>query len=129
MMKKFLLYFLVFSSLWVSIITFAWWNAPEVNCYWLPWCTDSDIEAPWTPWNNFTWIPFLSNLIWEVIKYVSVISVIALMIAWIMYMVSAWEEEKAKKAKSWIIWSLVWVFLSISAWWIINILNLFKLWW
>jgi len=40
-----------------------------------------------------------------------------------MYLISGGEEEKVKKAKTWIIWSLVGVFLSISAWGIIGILN------
>jgi hypothetical protein len=40
-----------------------------------------------------------------------------------MYLLSWGEEDKTKKAKSWIIWSLVWVLTSISAWWIINMLN------
>jgi hypothetical protein len=42
------------------------------------------------------------------------------MISGVMYMVSWGEEEKTKKAKSWIIWSLVGVFLSISSYYIIS---------
>jgi hypothetical protein len=41
------------------------------------------------------------------IKYTSVIAVIALMIAGIMYLISGGEEEKIKKAKRWIIWALI----------------------
>jgi hypothetical protein len=68
-------------------------------------------------------LKWVSALIWEFIKYVAVVAVITLMISGIMYLVSGWEEEKVKKAKTWIIWSLVWVFFSVSAWWIINVLN------
>jgi len=99
---------------------------PRINCYWLPWCTDEDPANPSDYWSNFTWISFLTKVIWEMIQYVAVIAVIALISSWILYMLSWWEEEKAKKAKRWIIWSLVWVFLSISAWSIINILNLLR---
>jgi hypothetical protein len=49
------------------------------------------------------------------------------MIAWLFYIFSGWDEEKAKKAKMWIIWSLAWVVISVSAWWIINIINNFKI--
>ena len=56
-------------------------------------------------------------------QIVAVLSVFALVISWIMYMISAWDEEKANRAKRWIVWSLVWVFLSGSAWWIIILLN------
>ena len=63
------------------------------------------------------------DIISSMIKYVAIIAVISLMLSWIMYLISNWEEEKVKKAKNWIIWSLVWVLLSISAWWIIWIIN------
>ena len=61
-----------------------------------------------------------SNFIAEMIKYVAVLAVIALMISWVMYMFSDWEEEKTKKAKSWILWSLVAVILSISSYYIVT---------
>jgi hypothetical protein len=41
----------------------------------------------------------------------------------VMYILSGWEEEKVKKAKWWIIWSLVGVFMSVSAWWIISFIT------
>ncbi len=68
------------------------------------------------------------NLISLLIGYVAVIAVISLMISWIMYLISGWEEEKVKKAKNWIIWSLVWVLISISAIWIIEIINNITIW-
>lgn len=92
-------------------------NMPDINWTWLPWF-DNEARA----WENAS-LKWIWNLIWELIKYVSVVAVLSVMISWVMYMVSWGEEEKVKKAKSWIIWSLVWVFLSISAWWIINMLN------
>jgi succinate dehydrogenase/fumarate reductase cytochrome b subunit len=54
------------------------------------------------------------------IKYVAVLAVIALMISGVMYMFSDWEEEKTKKAKSWILWSLTAVVLSISSYYIVT---------
>jgi len=79
------------------------------------------------PWDKTTSTNVTSKVWWELIatmiKYVAVIAVITLMISWIMYLLSNWEEEKVKKAKHWIIWSLVWVFLSISAMAIIKIIN------
>lgn len=79
------------------------------------------------PWGNATSTNITTKVWWELIsnmiKYVAVIAVISVMISWIMYLLSNWEEEKVKKAKNWIIWSLVWVFLSISAMAIIKIIN------
>ncbi|USN58044.1 MAG: hypothetical protein H6767_06960 [Candidatus Peribacteria bacterium] len=57
------------------------------------------------------------------IKYVAVAAVIALMLAGAMYLVSGGEEEKVKKAKTWVIWALAGVLISVSASLIINIVN------
>ncbi|MDQ7022614.1 MAG: hypothetical protein Q9M97_03675 [Candidatus Gracilibacteria bacterium] len=61
-----------------------------------------------------------SNIIAEMIKYVAVLAVIALMISGVMYMFSDGDEEKTKKAKSWILWSLTAVVLSISSYYIVT---------
>lgn len=105
-------------------------SAPTINCAWLPWCNDQSITStPDTPWvGDNIWIEVISSLVWEAIQFVALIAVIALMISWIMYLVSGGDDEKAKKAKTWIIWSLLWVIISISAWWIINLLNTFYIW-
>lgn len=121
-MKKILLWLLLI--LW--IVSFTYWAAPEVNCIWIPWCTDTDVTTPNSPWDvakQFNWFKFLGWFISELIKYVAVVAVISIMISWIMYIISIWDEEKTKKAKSWIIWSLVWVFVSISAFWIVEVVN------
>jgi heme A synthase len=121
MLKKLIILILVL----ISTITLSYAEAPSVNCIWLPWCVDSNASSPSPAWNlsnNIAW-KFIWSAISELIQYVAVLAVIALMISWIMYLVSWWEEEKTKKAKSWITYSLIWVFLSISAFGIIQILN------
>lgn len=91
-------------------------NSPAINCEGLPWCG--------TNWVNDENVieQISSNIITEMIKYIAVLAVIALMISWIMYMLSWGEEEKTKKAKTWIIWSLVWVLLSISSYYIVSMI-------
>lgn len=90
---------------------------PDINCWWLPGCgtkdapSSVDIEGVWA------WIVAL------IIQYTAVLAVIALMLSGIMYMVSGWVEEKTKKAKTWILWSIVAVLTSMSAWFIITSLN------
>ena len=64
----------------------------------------------------------------ELIKFVAAVAVISLMVSWILLIVSGWEEEKFKKAKTWFIWSLVWVLVSLSAWFLINFLNNLSIW-
>ncbi len=115
-MKKIIFFLLALSP---YITTFATSTAPWIKCDWLPWCPSS-----WTDTlANSKLIPFLWKLIAEIIKYTAVIAVIALMFAWIMYITSWWEDETTKKAKKWIIYSLIGVFVSISAYLIVNIIN------
>ena len=81
----------------------------------------------WLPWDNIWQSTVVSkvwwNLVSELIQYVAAIAVISLMASGILYLISGWEEEKTKRAKTWIIYSLTWVLLSISAWAIIKIIN------
>lgn len=114
----------VYTSFFTSLIAF--WRGPDVVCNGLPWCnSDATWDTQRVVNNDFLW--FLWSLIAEWIKYVAVLAVLALMVAGVMYLVSAGEEEKVKKAKSAIIWSLVGVLLSTSAWAIINMLNAFRI--
>lgn len=103
--------------------------APTVNCIGLPGCTDEEKENPkqYKVWTNIALV-WLSKTIANLIQYVAVVAVITLMLSGIMYMLSWGDEEKIKKARNWIVWSLVWVLLSISAWWIINVLNTLQIW-
>ena len=123
MFRKIFSYFLTFIFYIFSINSYVQSEASDVQSkapdickwIWIPGCqSGSDKEA--VEW-------FVSNIIAELIQYVAVIAVISLMISGIMYLVSGGEEEKTNRAKRWIIWSLVWVFLSVSAWSIINIIN------
>jgi len=129
-MKKILLIITLLFSFFSVNNTFAWDpEIPTVNCIWLPGCLDENIDAPstasYTNMVKWWWVTLsvTTKLITMLIEYTAVIAVISLMISWIMYLISFWEEEKIKKAKSWIIWSLGWVLISISAWWIVNIIN------
>lgn len=117
---------LVVSVFSFSGITFS--KAPLVNCIWLPWCSDVDISKPVeTNISKSISLKKITIFIWEWIKYVAVLAVVSLMLSWFMYIISWGEEEKVKKSKTAIIWSLVWVFLSISAWTIINLINTIKI--
>ena len=124
-----LIIFIILSSIYYKNI----YAAPAINCIWMPWCKDNNIESPTPPINLNSSSNSINNFLWktisEIIKYISVIAVMSLMLWWIMFMISGWEEEKTKKAKSWIIWSLIWVFLSISAYTLIAIINNFKILW
>lgn len=113
-------YFIIPTSLLYALIGNIYAAAPTVNCGWLPWCSDSADSADSV--YGVIW-----NIISLMIQYITVLAVLAVMLWGIMYLLSLWDEEKAKKAKSIIIWSLVGVFLSVSAWSIIGIVNNFNI--
>lgn len=133
MLKKIILIFLlIFINFWFlinnNIFALDAPNAPKVNCIWLPWCdiTNNDWKVFDETWLNtkwWEWMKWIWNVIAEWIKYVSVLAVLSLIISWFFYILSWWEDEKTKKAKRMIIWSLIWVIISITAWWIINLVN------
>lgn len=111
------------NTLFIIFFTFignAFSAAPDINCGWLPGCerSDNNLESIY----SVVW-----NFISLMIQYIAVLAVLAVMLGGIMYLISAWDEEKAKKAKNIIIWALVWVFLSVTAWSIIGILNNFSI--
>ncbi len=111
MIKKGILFIYIFIFLRLKALALA-----SLHCSDLTWC--------WAvPTSNNGFIYIISEFISQMILYTAVLAVIALMISWIMYMLSMWEEEKTKKAKKWIIWSLIWVIISVSAWFIINSIN------
>lgn len=109
-MRKLLLLLLV-SIISVDFVMAA---APAINWGGLPgsWASGDKIITKYIP-----------SLIATMIKYIAVIAVISTMISGLMYLTSAWKEDTTKKAKSWIIYSLAWVLLSVSAWYIINLIN------
>jgi len=111
------LFFFCYSLLWVSL-SFA--AVPDIDCGALPWCGESNIES-WDAIYGVLW-----NIVALLIQYVAVIAVLAVMVGWIMYLISSGDEERIKKAKNVIIWALVWVFISVAAFWIINIINNFR---
>ena len=123
MKKNILLFLWVYASFMANL--FASW--PEVVCNWLPWCKSDTVGQVNNSVTSESFFAFVWNLISTTIQYIAVLSVLALVVAWIMYLVSAWEEEKVKKAKSAIIWSLVWVLVSTTASAIINLLNSFRI--
>lgn len=110
-MKKITLFFVLIS---LKINTVLWAAGPNIECEWLPWCDTA---------NGINALSFVKTLVAELIKYVAVVAVLALIVAWFMYIFSWWEEEKTKKARKWIIWSIVAVFISISWYFLINLIN------
>lgn len=123
MLKRLFSFFIIF-FLFLNIIYAN--STPSAVCNWLPWCWDFGLWNEKRLWSQGDF-SFVVNIIRELMKYVSLMAVISVMIAGIMYMVSLWNDDKVEKVKKWLIWSLLWVLLSVSAWSIINLLNKFNI--
>ena len=125
--------------LWLfSIITiyfsFIWTNIALEKCnydgqWWLVKTLTDCIDEPNFKWvvpeDNLdlsTWIG-VSKLVTKIVKNISIIlfiiAVWALIYASYLLVLSGWEEEKIKKAKDIIKWTLLWFIWLISAWLII----------
>lgn len=127
-MKIFKLFLTMYSLLILYVTNILSANAMDAVCAWLPWCSESGTEKT----SSLLWAEgniggtFLIDVIQTLLQYVSVVAVVALMLSWVLYLISGWEEEKVKKAKTWIIWALVWVLVSSSAWFMVDIVNNFS---
>jgi len=100
-----------------SLPTFA--ANPPINCGNLPGC-----DGGWA--NETETFGIIGSVIETWIQYVAVLAVLAIMFGWVMYLVSSGDEEKTKKAKNIIIWALVGVIISMSAYGLISIINNFR---
>lgn len=113
-------YFAIFIiALLLPIITFANTSTLDFkNEFWLPgfyeWWGIIKKENP---------VKFLFVIIKEVTKYVAILAIIATMIWWLMFLFSAWSDEKVKKAKNVIIYSIIWVVVSIASFTLVDIIN------
>lgn len=71
------------------------------------WASDMKVEG-WFKEKINQWIKNISLILW-------VLAVWSLVYAWLLMQLSAWEDEKIKKGKNLIKWTLIWFLLLISA--------------
>ncbi len=127
-MKRFINFILFAAVGYLSIFAQAFaevkWDIISADPMWLP--------TFWTKKEVINWLIqfdrknshwFLVKAISEGIKYVWLLAVLSLTIWWIMYMTSYWTDDKTKKAKNVILYSIIWVVISIGAFALVEIVN------
>jgi len=99
------------------------WNEP---CWLAEWVN----QVKWQIGNmesNRSFSVYAQDIIKYVLWFITLIAVIYIIYAWFNILVWAWDEEKAKKTKSIIIYVIIWMFIIWLAYpivlFIINILN------
>lgn len=99
------------------------------DSYWLPWFWANKTILWWlvtATTANPHW--FLTKWIAETIMYVWLLAIISLIIGWLMYITSLWDDAKAKKAKNIIIYSIAWIIVAMSAFAVIEVVNNLNIW-
>jgi len=77
----------------------AWFDEVTISCI-------SDNNASWLVWNILQIINWMNSFIW-------VITILLIIYAWFNILFSAWDEEKIKKAKSTLIYIVIWLGLLV----------------
>lgn len=145
-MKKIFL-FIILSVVWF------WFNFSQTNLYASNTNTYSNsifrwsaTEIPYCKWNQCwieQWVRSIKNIDWieneasaseyiqRVTKYVlwflALIATLFIIYSWFVLLTSAWDEEKAKKSKTIIMYSIIWIIIIFLAWPIVDfVLNILK---
>ncbi len=104
---------LSFQTVWASTI---WWTSdteiPYCNwddCWldqWVQQVKDSGIDGVVTEWKASEYVQWITAYI---LWFLSIIAVLIIIYAWFNLLTSAWDEEKAKKSKTIIIFTILWL--------------------
>lgn len=115
--------------LWWIFLAPAYAKIEKPQSMWLPtFSTNKDLVGDVVQVRKDNPHGFLTKWIAEWIKYVWLLAVISLIIGWFMYMISYWSDDKTKKAKNIIMYSIIGVLVSIAAYSLVDIINNISLW-
>lgn len=129
-MKKLIFFLISFLAL------FTFWLFNEVNAS-IFWWTETTI--PYCPWDDCSlekWVEYTKWVSWLVtdgtasayiqkiiiyfLTFLKLVAVILIIYAWFNMLTSAWDEEKAKKSKTIIVFAIIWLLIIYLAWPITN---------
>jgi hypothetical protein len=138
MLKKIILFFVIFFSFFS--INYAWedciFYSDDLNGN-----LTEKLEKCINDWNFWWVIPPWDNLdlahwesFWESLKIwsekiailVGSLAVLMIVYAWFLLVISTWDEEKIKKAKDILKWTILWFIWLLMAWLIVMLIV--KLW-
>lgn len=118
-MKKiitFLVSFFIIFSFWFLNQTNAWifwWENTQINycpwndCWLGQWV--DQIKNSWIQWlvTIWTWSEYVQKIIAYALSFLAIVAVILIIYAWFNLLISIWDEEKAKKSKTIIVFSIL----------------------
>lgn len=131
--------------MWIAIASFytlitAWWDEERVKKWrqtiihailWFFVIMFARIIVEWTYWKIKGWQLVeadATSLVWYILNiinwlnwFVAIIVILLIIFTWGKIMISKWDEEVIKKAKSSIIWIIIWMFILVTNWFILTI--------
>lgn len=119
MIKKILIIvFLLFSfnnfSYWADC-SYDWWLTSDEIQSCLEWT-----KVSWTQWNNLNiedWYfkDSIVAMVWKIAWALLLVAIWSIAYGWFMMVISTWEDEKLKKAKDIVKWSILWALWIVIA--------------
>ncbi len=127
-MKKIVLGFFLFFTLfiWSVNASIFWGDNSEIpycnwdECWLQQWV--DQVKNSWIDWVVIEWkaSEYIQSIIVYILGFLSLIAVILIIYAWFNLLTSAWDEDKAKKSKTIILFSIIWLVIIYLAWPITN---------
>lgn len=97
----------------------------------IPYCTWNDCGLEqWVEYTqgvdglvtNWTASSYIQRIVVYFLTFLKLVAVILIIYAWFNMLTSAWDEEKAKKSKTIIVFAIIWLLIIYLAWPITNLI-------
>ena len=99
----------LYAVIWFIVVQISSWLVSSI--YWVTQCTNFQITNCANK-TDINWIAFIVVRIIDWMNgFVAIVVTILIIYAWFLTLISAWDEEKLKKAKSSIIFITIWLFI------------------
>lgn len=84
-----------------------------------------DVSSSWmVQFKNAWWLSWLVEMFLNIINwvnsFVAIVTIIMIMYAWMLIILSDWDEEKLKKWRTIIIYAFIWIFILVASYWILT---------
>lgn len=128
---KYLLWILAVISILFSFWNVEWYTNSNTNSIFnnketdVPYCNNWECWIPeWVEAiKDIDWLvtdrsatEYIQDIVVYVLRFLAIIATILIIYAWFNLLTSAWDEEKAKKSKQIIIYTIIWIFIIFIAW-------------
>lgn len=74
--------------------------------------------ASWVEWVVTSWTAsaYIQKIVVYVLSFLKLLAVLIIIYAWFNMLTAAWDEDKAKKSKTIIVFAIIWLLIIFLAW-------------